>query len=123
MRGRLPRRRAPRLGRAGGGGPSDALQFRIGTGGVQMRGRLSTLLGALVAALALGVTLAAQGPARWTPPRTADGHPDLQGTYDVATITPVERPAQFKSLNLSREEAAKLEGAEAARDEKLRLPS
>src|SRR5215471_2566999 len=25
-------------------------------------------------------------------PRLTDGHPDLQGTYDLATITPVERP-------------------------------
>ena len=24
-------------------------------------------------------------------PRTPDGHPDLQGTYDLATITPLER--------------------------------
>ena len=24
-------------------------------------------------------------------PRTADGHPDLQGTYDLATLTPLER--------------------------------
>ena len=26
-------------------------------------------------------------------PRTADGHPDLQGTYDLGTITPLERRA------------------------------
>ena len=26
-------------------------------------------------------------------PRMPDGHPDLQGTYDLATLTPVERPA------------------------------
>ena len=25
--------------------------------------------------------------------RTTDGHPDLQGVYDVATMTPLERPA------------------------------
>ncbi|MGE0625574.1 MAG: hypothetical protein AB7I04_24040 [Pseudomonadales bacterium] len=25
-------------------------------------------------------------------PRTADGKPDLSGTYDIATVTPVERP-------------------------------
>ena len=24
-------------------------------------------------------------------PRTADGHPDLQGTYDLGTLTPLER--------------------------------
>src|SRR5579872_4383029 len=28
----------------------------------------------------------------WSPKRLADGHPDLQGTYDIATMTPMERP-------------------------------
>ena len=27
----------------------------------------------------------------YSPPRLADGHPDLQGTYDLATVTPFER--------------------------------
>ena len=43
-----------------------------------------------------------------------DGHPDLQGTYDLATLTPLERPAGAKAV-LTAEEAAKLEGAVAAR--------
>ena len=30
-------------------------------------------------------------------PRTADGLPDLQGIWTNATITPLERPAQFVS--------------------------
>src|SRR5215217_5047852 len=50
--------------------------------------------------------------------RTADGHPDLTGTYDVATMTPVERPAGVKSLTLTKEEAAALEQYEAARQVK-----
>ncbi len=25
-------------------------------------------------------------------PRMSDGHPDLQGTYDLATLTPIDRP-------------------------------
>ena len=47
-------------------------------------------------------------------PRTPDGHPDLQGTYDLATLTPVERAAGTP-LVLSDEQAAKLEQAVAAR--------
>ena len=37
------------------------------------------------------VASAAAG-ARWTPPRTPWGDPDLQGTWDYKTITPLERP-------------------------------
>ena len=44
--------------------------------------------------------------------RMADGHPDLQGTYDVATLTPLERPPGAKAV-LSNEEAAKLQAAAA----------
>jgi hypothetical protein len=47
-------------------------------------------------------------------PRMPDGHPDLQGTYDLATLTPIERPAGAKSF-YTKEEAAKLEGAAALR--------
>src|SRR5213595_3851472 len=45
-------------------------------------------------------------------PRTAGGHPDLQGMYDLATITPVERPAGAPAA-YSKEEARKLEMAAA----------
>ena len=47
-------------------------------------------------------------------PRLADGHPDLQGMYDLATLTPVERPAGTP-LVMSDEQAAKLEKDVAAR--------
>jgi hypothetical protein len=47
-------------------------------------------------------------------PRTPDGHPDFTGTYDLATMTPLERPAKMAAI-LSDEEAARLEKAEAAR--------
>jgi hypothetical protein len=53
-------------------------------------------------ALLAGITAAGQTP------RMPDGHPDLQGTYDLATLTPVERPAGAKPF-LTLEEAAKLE--------------
>ncbi len=46
----------------------------------------------------------------WTPPRTPDGQPDLQGVWTNATLTPFERPPQLagKAI-LTREEAAALE--------------
>ena len=47
-------------------------------------------------------------------PRTADGRPDLQGTYDLATLTPVERPAGMQAT-LGPEEAKKLEAQAVAR--------
>jgi len=50
-------------------------------------------------------------------PRMPDGHPDLQGTYDLATITPLEREPGIK-LVLTREEALKLETARAAQRER-----
>jgi hypothetical protein len=46
--------------------------------------------------------------------RMADGHPDLQGTYDLATLTPVERPRGAKPF-LTDEEAKKFEQTAAQR--------
>ena len=46
-------------------------------------------------------------------PRTSDGHPDLQGTYDLATITPLERRSGQNAV-LTPAEAVKAE-AEAAK--------
>jgi hypothetical protein len=52
--------------------------------------------------------------ARRSVPRQPDGHPDLQGMYDLATLTPIERPAGTP-LVLTDEQAAKLEKDVAAR--------
>ena len=54
-------------------------------------------------------------------PRTADGHPDLQGTYDLATLTPVER-RPGTPLVLTDEQAAKLEKDVAKRTDALAAP-
>jgi hypothetical protein len=53
----------------------------------------------------------------WTPPRTPWGDPDLQGTWDFRTITPMERPAQFAAREfLTEAEAAELERQRAEND-------
>jgi hypothetical protein len=45
-----------------------------------------------------------------TVPRTSWGHPDLQGTWSTATITPFERPAELAGKDvLTKEEAAEFE--------------
>src|SRR5499427_5312803 len=55
-------------------------------------------------------------------PRLADGHPDLQGTYDVATLTPVDRPRGVKNLVLTEQEAVAMEKYEAQRQVKNDAP-
>ncbi len=65
----------------------------------------STLL-----ALLVPVFLAAQSAApktkSWTPPHTADGQPDLQGIWTNATVTPLERPAEFQEKEFLTEKEA-----------------
>ena len=55
-------------------------------------------------------------------PRTADGRPDLQGIYDLATLTPIERPAGVGPV-LTPDEARRLEAQTAARRETADRPS
>src|SRR3954453_12508770 len=49
-------------------------------------------LGAGVVALVASLAPLA-GQTKSPIPRMKDGHPDLQGTYDIATLTPIERQA------------------------------
>ena len=58
----------------------------------------------------------ASPPAKGAIPRTADGHPDLQGNWSFATITPLERPASLAGKAvLTEQEARELERQAAAR--------
>jgi hypothetical protein len=94
-----------------------------------MRGRALAGAAASLAAAGLSfwaVTLSAQSaPARNATAggvaRRADGHPDLQGTYDLGTLTPLERAAGTP-LVLTKEQAAKLERQVADRTDKLAAP-
>ena len=52
------------------------------------------LLASLGAAAVLFTTLL-PGQSKKGIPHTPDGHPDLQGTWTNATLTPMERPAEF----------------------------
>ncbi|MBI4475906.1 MAG: hypothetical protein HY654_01965 [Acidobacteria bacterium] len=74
-----------------------------------MRARFLTLFAA-VAVVAAGVGAGTQSSI----PRMPDGRPDLTGTYDLATLTPVERPAGTP-LVLTADEAAKREKQAAMR--------
>jgi hypothetical protein len=78
---------------------------------------------ASVTAAASTVWLASGSLAAQAPPRTKDGHPDLQGTYDVATMTPLERPAELGDrLILTDAEAAAMERYEEQRQVKNDAP-
>ncbi len=67
-----------------------------------MSNRCLASLGFLVAMACASLALAQT----WTPPRTPDGHPDLQGVWTNATITPVERPRELGAKEFYTEEEA-----------------
>lgn len=64
---------------------------------------------AVALVLLLASAAGAQQPDGWTVPRTPFGHPDLQGNWSNATMTPIERPPGVGPV-LTAEQVAALEG-------------
>jgi len=96
-----------------------------------MSHRILAFVGSVALAAAAGSLtpqgMSAQAPKPGAPqsavPRTADGHPDFTGMYDVSTMTPLQRPPEFGNrLTLTAEEANALEQYEETRYQKDRAP-
>jgi hypothetical protein len=80
-----------------------------------MSNRLMRAALTVVAVLAIALPVAAQSKAA-KPPRTPDGKPSLEGTFNFATITPLQRPQQLAGKTvLTDEERAAFEQAENTR--------
>jgi hypothetical protein len=76
--------------------------------------RVSSLASVVSVLAVITVVPSAAGQSgKYSLPRTADGKPDLQGTYTFATITPLQRPAELAGKAvLTPEEAANFEKKE-----------
>ena len=85
-----------------------------------MRQRLGTILCVLVTLVAAGLSIPApvagqSAAAGWVLPRTADGHPNLQGVWANNSATPLERPEAWEGKeSLTAEELAALQVAAAS---------
>ncbi len=87
--------------------------------GTCARSRASSWVALAIAAASLAAPVAGQtlraaaktkAATSWSAPRTPWGHPDLQGIWDFATITPMERPSELSGKeSFTDEEAAAFE--------------
>ncbi len=66
--------------------------------------------------LSIGLSFLIMAASSWADiQRTADGRPDLSGTYNVSTLTPLQRPEEFgENLFLTEKEAAKIADKQAS---------
>ena len=82
---------------AGEPGATARLSSTTGEGCMRRRILFVTMaFGIAGVALVVPVRIAGQAGQTYSPPRMPDGRPDLQGTYDLATLTPLERPSGMK---------------------------
>jgi hypothetical protein len=65
------------------------------------------------AGLALAASSAVAQAPGWSPPRTPDGKPDLQGMWTNSSITTLERSSPSLPLVLNAEQVKRLEGSRA----------
>jgi hypothetical protein len=78
-----------------------------------MKAQIPIYLALLAALAAAPIVAQTAKPQTHATPRTPDGHPDLQGVWTNATLTPLERPAAFAGkLNVTDAEAAAFEKAQ-----------
>ena len=93
----------------------------------EMSKRMAMVVLCVTAAPGVVSTAAAQARAsdagKWEVPRTPDGHPDLQGNWTNATLTPFEREEEQESPVLTWEQVQELQGNVEARIERGARPS
>jgi hypothetical protein len=72
------------------------------------------VLAATAALVSLATAASAVAADAYKAPRNGFGQPDLSGTWTNASVTQLERPAQFKSLVITPEQARAMEQASIA---------
>ena len=74
-------------------------------------------IGACAITLVAAMPLVNYAASRWAAPRTADGHPELEGYWTNATLIPLERPVELGTKEFYTEaEATAIEKQRVARE-------